>query len=315
MSYYNNYGYNNYGYNNYNRFPSQSEMFMKSEEWFLARKEFIIKNKHQTHCPLCGKRFAKWIEENTFKENDRGRSVDHIIPKSIDFSKALDEKNFMLMCWPCNKTKGVESLKNAKKMILLNCRRMIYSSYIDIIMSGLYGAHKRYPDLSLDELCVLLAEWDIGMDYVRSMWAESFSDYADKRLSGEMELPDDIKPENLSDYLENDRYNIFEDNKIIPILHKVMSENLPLVELYEKEWAVKMKNTGSHFDMPVWKYVLQRFNGKIESAASDEDLKIQDNILDIHGKNYDHTLIEEDEDDCYEIHEYKLDRPLILMEL
>lgn len=99
--------------------PTRKELrdFEKSRRWKNLRKEFILENTHITHCEDCGDPFPPWIEGDSFSKNDHGRAVDHIFPKSKDFSRAHDKTNLRLLCHDCNMEKGdltLEQIEMAK---------------------------------------------------------------------------------------------------------------------------------------------------------------------------------------------------------
>ena len=64
---------------------------------------------------VCGEEFPEWDHNASYKQNQKGRSVDHIIPKSMDISKAEDKENLRIICLGCNKEKGMLTLDQMKK--------------------------------------------------------------------------------------------------------------------------------------------------------------------------------------------------------
>lgn len=80
--------------------------FRKSREWRRVRKEFILENTHIKACQICDDPFPVWDDNQSYTKNDKGRSVDHIMPVSKDRDRACDKTNLQLLCKRCNSIKS-----------------------------------------------------------------------------------------------------------------------------------------------------------------------------------------------------------------
>jgi len=72
-----------------------SRRFIGSMSWRNLRYE-LLKESNRTCC-VCGR---------TRERHNIALQVDHIIPKSVDWSKRLDKNNLQVLCEDCNIGKG-----------------------------------------------------------------------------------------------------------------------------------------------------------------------------------------------------------------
>ena len=70
----------------------ECEKFVQSAKWKEVRSEFFSKTKLK--CVKCG--------------STNQLQADHIKPKSKYPHLALDVNNLQVLCWPCNKSKGIK---------------------------------------------------------------------------------------------------------------------------------------------------------------------------------------------------------------